>query len=280
MLDDQETTDSEEVEQEVIEEEEVQAEGDDQGQGEEEEEDIVSIEDEQQEEEPTDTAPPWVRDLRHKHKEIKRQNRELQEKIKQYEVPKQQQLGVKPTLEACDYDSDQFEQKLTEWFDSKRKIEEQQAQAQASQTKQANEWNQKLNAYQEKKKSLKVKDFDDAEAYLEDTLNVTQQGIIIQGAQNPELLVYALGKNPKRAAELAAITDPVKFAFEVAKLETKLTVGKRKPATKPEKIIRGTGSASGAHDTTLNRLREQAAKTGDFTEVHEYRKQQRRKKAG
>ena len=47
--------------------------------------------------------------------------------------------------------------------------------------------------------------------------------------------MYALGKNPKKAKELGEITDPVKFAFAVAKLETQLTVTSRKQVPPPEK---------------------------------------------
>ena len=100
-----------------------------------------------------------------------------------------------------------------------------------------------------------------------------QQGMIVQGAENPALLVYALGKNPKKAKELASITDPVKFAFAVAKLETNLKVTKRKASSRPESKINGTGRPSGSVDNTLDRLRAEAEKTGNYTKVSQYKKQ-------
>jgi hypothetical protein len=104
-----------------------------------------------------------------------------------------------------------------------------------------------------------------------EALSVTQQGIILQGAQNPAVLVYALGKNSNKAKELAGITDPVQFAFAVAKLETQLSVTK-KQAPPPEKRINGNGSL-GTSNAQLDRLREEAARSGDFTKVIAFKKQ-------
>ena len=110
---------------------------------------------------------------------------------------------------------------------------------------------------------------------MQDQFNVTQQGIIVQGADNPALVVYALGKNPKKAKELASITDPVKFAIAVGKLETQLKVTNRKAPPPPEKTLQGTGPKSGAVDSTLERLRADAEKTGDYTKVLQYKRQKR-----
>ena len=108
-------------------------------------------------------------------------------------------------------------------------------------------------------------------------LNITQQGIVLQGAENPALVVYALGKNPSKAKELSSITDPVKFAFAVSKLESQLKVSNRKSAPPPEKVLSGTGRAS-AVDSTLERLRADAEKTGDYTKVTAYKRQKKQAK--
>ena len=69
--------------------------------------------------------------------------------------------------------------------------------------------------------------------------------------------------------------DPVKFAFAVAKLETQLKVTNRKAAPPPESTVRGTGRVSGAVDSTLERLRADAEKTGDYSKVMQYKRQKR-----
>jgi hypothetical protein len=72
---------------------------------------------------------------------------------------------------------------------------------------------------------------------------------------------------------LSKIEDPVKFAFAVAKLEKDLKVTNRKAAPAPERMISSTGRVSGAVDSTLERLREEAARTGDMTKVIRYKQQ-------
>ena len=175
-------------------------------------------------------------------------------KLNQDQAPKTPEIGKKPTLEDFDYDAEKFEASLAQWFERKRQVDEQAAKVQADIEKQQQEWQAKLEGYGKAKAELKVRDYDDAESLVQESFNVTQQGVILQGADNPALLVYALGKNPKKAKELASISDPVKFAFAIAKLETQLKVTNRKAAPPPEKTVQGTGRVSGTVDSTLDRL--------------------------
>jgi len=156
-------------------------------------------------------------------------------------------------------------------------VKELRKKVQADIEKQQQEWQAKLQGYGKAKAELKVKDYDDAEGIVQESFNTTQQGVILQGADNPALLVYALGKNPKKAKELASISDPVKFAFAVAKLETQLKVTNRKAAPPPEKTVQGTGRISGSVDSTLDRLRADAEKSGDYSKVFAYKQQKRNK---
>jgi len=225
-------------------------------------------------------APEWVRELRKTNREDKRRIRELEEKLNAANrtETKPVQLGKKPTLEEHDYDAEKFEAALESWYQQKRVVDEQNAKAEAEEKAAQDAWKAKLNSYGEAKTKLKVKDFEDAEDVAKELLSVTQQGIILQGAENPALVIYALGKNPAKVKELAAINDPVKYAFAVAKLETQLKVTQRK-APPPERTVSGTGRVAGTVDSTLERLREDAAKTGDYTKVVQYRNQQKRKQA-
>lgn len=255
------------------------AEGEGQGTGEHAESDVVVTigEEAPPAEDEHANAPEWVRELRKTNREDKRRIRELEEKLKTgtAETKPAVTLGAKPKLEDHDYDADKYEQALANWYEQKRQVDDQAAKAQAE-AKSANEaWQAKLTSYGKAKTELKVKDFDDAEATVQETLSSTQQGIILQGAENPALLVYALGKNPKKAKELASITDPVKYAFAVAKLETQLKVTNRKAAPAPERTVRGTGSVSGTVDSQLERLRAEAEKTGDHTKVIAYKRAKR-----
>lgn len=245
---------------------------------EEEEDVVVSINGEapDPETEDDDRAPDWVRDLRKEYRNEKRRAKELEQKIEQLErgtSPASQPLGSKPTLEGADYDTERYETELASWYEKKRTHDDQQNVVQSQQKAVQKEWETKLESYHSSKAELKVKDYDFAEDVVQDNLSVMQQGMIVQGADNPALVVYALGKNPKKAKELASITDPVKFAFAVAKLETNLKVTKRKASSRPEKKISGTGRPSGSVDNTLERLRAEAEKTGDYSKIFQYKKQ-------
>lgn len=281
-LDDNETIDAIDVETVEIEAEDKAPEGekqaaqDDQpGDDGEDEEVIVSIGEEAPPQQEEARAPDWVRELRKANREKERKIRELEAKLNATAVTetKPVTLGKKPSLEECDYDSEAYEQKLADWYEQKRSYDEAQAKAQAAQEAEAKAWQQKLDGYAKSKASLKVRDFEDAEATALEIFSVTQQGIVLQGSENPALLVYAIGRNASRAKELAAITDPVKFAFAVAKLETQLKVTNRKATPAPERTISSRGGQlSGAIDSTLERLRAEALKTGDVSKVMAYKR--------
>jgi hypothetical protein len=212
---------------------------------------------------------------------VRKQHRELQKKVRDYEAREQAApatpkpvVGPKPKLEDHDYDTDKYETALESWYRSKEQADkaERESQRQAEEAQKA--WQAKLDGYGKAKADLKVRDFDDAEHTVQQALNVTQQGVVLQGAENPALVVYALGKNLKKAKELAAITDPVKFAFAVAKLEAQLKVTPRTKPPAPERSLpAGTAPVSGTADSTLDRLREDAVRTGDMTKVIRYKQQ-------
>lgn len=222
-------------------------------------------------------ASPLVKKLR---EEIRERNKRLRElETEKAERERQQQpgavkVGDKPTLEGCEFDTERFETELTAWHERKRAADDQAAKQRKEQEDAQAAWQGRLTAYNTAKAGLKVADFEDAEAVVLDTLNQTQQGIIVSGADSPEKLVYALGKNPAKLKELAAIKDPVKYAFAVAKLETQLKVTPRKSPPPAEKPVRGSAAATGM-DSTLARLEAEAEKTGDRSKVIAYKRQQR-----
>ena len=241
---------------------------------------VVSIGNEEPEPEPeAQKAPEWV-------KELRKQNREYQKRIRQLErntqapAPQGETTTAppkKPTLADVDYDTGAYEAKLDQWYGAKAEYDRQAAEARRAQDAVKGAWDAKIAGYNTAKNELKARDFEDAEAVIADTLSVTQQGIILDGAEKPALLIYALGKNPTKAAELAAITNPVAFAAAIGRLEASLKVTSRKPSAAPETIVSGNARSSGSVDNTLERLRAEAEKTGDLTKVMAYKRQAARK---
>lgn len=248
--------------------------------------DIVYIGEAPPPDEEKEPAPAWVKDLRKKAREDARRIRELEAKIAQTQQPPPPAVptvGPKPKMadDDVDYDPEKYEAKLTAWHERKRKADEAEAEAKAKQEEAAKAAREKLEGYAKAKASLKVPDFDDAEDVVVGTLSIMQQDLIVQYADAPHTLVYALGKNPTKAKELAAIKDPGKFISAIAKLEASVKVQPRKSPPPPESVPSGSGRVTGsASDLHLEKLRAKAEKTGDYTEVVRYKAELAKKKKG
>ena len=227
--------------------------------------------------EPTPDSNP-LKLQRERIKELERQKRELEDKLRAKDAPiLETPLGPKPKLEDYDYDADKFEIAYDDWVGRKRQADEKAAQVQAEARAKEEAWQAKLTDYGQAKAKLKVPDYEEAEERIQQLFNVTQQGVMIAGADNPALLVYALGKHPAKAKELAAIKDPVKFAFAVAKLETQMKTTSRPRAAPPapDTPIKSTAPSRSAVNATLERLDQEALHTGNRTKVVAYMRQMR-----
>ena len=224
-------------------------------------------EDEQEEEK----APAWVKELRKANKEDKRRIRELEAELNQVRAPNNSvaEVGAKPDLSDYAFDTDAYDEAMLAWAERKRAVEAKQAQAREEEQAELVKWQNKLNKYGEAKARLRAKDYDDVEATAQDIFSLAQQAIIVKGASDPALLIYGLAKKPERAKKLAAITDPIEFAFALSKLEEKISV-KKKGVPPPEKQIKGSQPKSGDH--VLEKLRAEAEKTGDYRKILEYKK--------
>ena len=243
--------------------------------------DAVSEEPSGDEESEDKETPGWVKTLRKVNRkqesEIKRLKKQLEEKDRSVEAEKPVEVGEKPTLASCSYDDKKYEQELVSYYERKKKADEQAAEKAKTAEAQKKVYESRREQYAARRKEHGFKDFTEAEEIVADTLSVLQQDIIIQGADDSALLVYALGKNHKKLEELSKITDPVKFAFEVAKVESQLKVTNRKAPAPEKRVAAGkSGGSSGSSDKVLDRLREEASKTGDYSKVLEYKNKLRK----
>lgn len=264
-----------ELEEDTLEEEIPEGEDDAAPDESDEEELVVTIGEETPPQQEEAKAPQWVRDLRKADREKTRKIRELEAKLATTEQQKKPQLGPKPTLEAFDYDPDAFEAALDKWKEQKAAQDAELAKAQEAERKQQEAFQAKYEGYTSRKIELapKLKDFDDVEEAVRHSLDATQIGIVLAHAKDPALLVYALGKDENRLADLAKIKDPVEYIFAVARMETQLRTSSRKPSAAPEKTVRGSASTSGGADKRLDQLYTEAAKTGDLSKVRAYKAQ-------
>jgi hypothetical protein len=218
--------------------------------------------------------------VRHLRTQLSEKEKELKQLRKAPVVSAPIVVGPKPTLESCEWDEDAFEAKLDQWKEQKAKAEAQVRDAEQAQVQQQEAFNAELKAHAEKRAALKFKDAQEAEDVVIATLNDVQQAVIVKAAENSAMVVYALGKHPAKLAEISKITDPLKLAAAIARLEGKLTVTKRNGPPEPERIARGSASVDvNASDKTLARLEADAERTGNRTKLREYRQKLKAKAA-
>lgn len=235
--------------------------------------DVIRIEGETPpEQEEVKGAPQWAKDLRKINKSKNEEIRTLRAELERAKTEPKQAVSLpqKPKLEDFDYDPDEFETALEQWHGKKLEHDAQEKENAKAVEAQQKEWQDTVDNYEKTKSSLKVRDYDVAEEVVVSKLSMAQQAIILQGASNPAMLVYALGKSKGKIDELSKITNPVKFAFALAELQGKLSI-ERKSAPSPEKVVKGSASSSSS-DSTLDRLREEATKSGDMSKLMAYKR--------
>jgi hypothetical protein len=210
---------------------------------------------------------PVIREMRRKLREAEKERKALQKQIAERDGPAKDSLREKPTLAAHDYDQDAFEADLLKWAEDKRDHE---TKAKAV----TQEWDQKVQSYVKAKASLKASDYPEAEAAFMAEIDANRQGMLLDAVERPELVILALGRNPEKLAEIAAITNPVKYAAALARLETQMKVGKRK-APAPERKVVGSTTGSTVPNRTLEQLEAEALRTGDRTKVLAFKRNQK-----
>lgn len=207
---------------EAIEDEETEAteaEGDDEAQPEEEAEEeeesgfhvSLGSDDEEDEEAESEKATPLVNTLRKRDRKQTKRIKELEKQLSQYTTTeKPPVLGAKPRISdpSIDYDQEKFEAAIDNWYAQKAKVDAAKEEQESKAAAQRQAQQQRHEAYIAAKAKINVKDFEIAEESVIGALSNTQQGVILEGADNPALFVYALGKNPRQLDAIAAIKDP------------------------------------------------------------------------
>lgn len=227
---------------------------------------VIAFEGDEEAEAPQESAV--IRELRTKI-------RELQKERKANPAPKVE-VGKKPDLwEDCEGDPDKFEAELLAYNKRVDAAKKQAEDADKIHEAATAEFEVEHATYREQKAKLAKPDFETAEIAIETALTVAQQSVLLLAAKQKAPLIYALGKNSKRLAEIAKITNPIKLAIAVNELERSLKVTPRK-GVEPEEKQRGTGSMStSAKDKEIEKLERQMQKGGDITEARKRLKELR-----
>lgn len=208
--------------------------------------------------------PEWAKELRRENREMKRllQERDLQNG--------NLVLRERPTLHDFDYDSEAYEEDLEQWYQEKAQYDEMLKAEQSKHQVYDERYVSSVKALQ-----AATTDYADVEGVVIDNLSVTKQAMIKLVIDDPAKMVYALGKSPKKLAELAELDD-AQFIKQIVLMEQQMTTKNRNPNKPQPKQHELTGSAGGA-DSKLAKLEAEALKTGDRSAVLAYKRQLKRK---
>lgn len=215
-------------------------------------------------------------------RKLRAEIKERDQRLKGYEQPKPVTVGPKPKLEDFEYDEAKYDDALLAWNTESAKAKDAEKAEQTQRETANRSWQQDLQAFENGKSDLGVKDFDASEEAVVSTMSQVQQAVIVKAASTPQAaakIVYALGKHPDRLKALAAIEDPIKLAVAIAKLEGQITVNTRGRAPEPDSKVRGSASLARGEDKVLAKLEAEADRTGDRTKVVQHKRKMREQAA-
>lgn len=222
-------------------------------------------------------APTWVKELRKNSKEMKRELKrrdaeleELRQRVANnqsepvHQTPVVVQEPVYPTLESVDWDEDKHREAVAEYTKQYARFERHKEEQQKTEQMRVLELQSRLETYKQKRQSVKLKDFAQAEGRAIKQLPSLVQDMILESIDdNPELVVYAIGKNPKLLEFLKTEKNPARIAAKLGWISGKAQIAPRaKQRVETEPQVRG-GGASTHH---LDKLHQEAQTSGDWTE--------------
>ena len=132
----------------------------------------------------------------------------------------------------------------------------------------------------EKADKMGAKDYSETEDVALEIFGNDYANQIIDNFDDSHVILYYLGKNPEEAKRIKKLieTSPVKGVAEVGRLSAELKLKPKKvDIASPDEEVKGDG---GGDDTDriqkqLDKLRDQAAKTGNMKPLMEFKKKHR-----
>lgn len=211
-----------------------------------------------------DAAPPserestTIRALRARVKELQKT---------QVPAPAKIDVGKKPDLwDDCEGDPDKFEEELDAYKKRVADAKDKEVEANKAVEQNRETFATDYRIYEQQK--AKLPNIEVAEAAIESALSQDQQSILLMAAKQKGALIDALGKHPKKLAELAKITHVVKLAVAIADMERGLKMKIVRKGIEPEEKMRGTANMAPDQKTAKkNAILDKMAKGGDVTEL-------------
>ena len=189
-------------------------------------------------------------------------------------APKDEPLPPEPDIDDFDYDPVAFKAALREWDAMKAARENAERDRQEAARRQQERFERQQQALDAAWGDLKVTGKDTARAKVEEAFDEPRRALLVKAARGNAALYIALGANPEKLRALQDLKDdPAEFLIEAALLAKEVKVEKRKPTTQPEQVHRGTAGGAGRSDSKLERLQEEARRTGDRTKLNNYQRE-------
>lgn len=140
--------------------------------------------------------------------------------------------------------------------------------------------NEQAKRIEQQRNGLGVSDYEARAALVKERLTEQQLAVLIEGADNPARIIYALGRSETRLDELAGMASLAKFAARLGQMEKEIRVTKRSPPAPESRVSGGNASvAIGGTDKELERLEREADRTGDRTKIIQYKRQLKQRAA-
>lgn len=212
---------------------------------------------------------------------VKRLRAELREAKRQIHAsaqaaaPKKIEVGNKPDLwDDCEGDADKFERELSAYHDRVRQREQQDKSEQEQQEAGRKRFETAHAQYRQHAQALGVAGYDAIEEKVQGDLPPVLRDVIplYFGDKGPKVVV-ALGRHPQLLDELLSIQDPLAQILKLNDIAHGVKIMPRKaPPPESQTIQRGSAPAGGTSDKELARLEKEAERTGNRTQLIEYRR--------
>ena len=185
--------------------------------------------------------------------------------------PKPIDVGVKPTLEGCEWDPDRFEGELDAWKERKRQAETQERDSRSRDEERQREFERRKARHMARAAVLKIPDFEARERAVIEALGPEMAGAALVIADDSAKLVGALGANPAALAKIQDEPDPLLKLKLLIKMEANIKT-KKPPAPEAGTIQRGSAPAQAVSaDKRMEQLEREAERTGNRAKIIAYK---------
>jgi len=245
------------------------------------EDEVVVVLEGQEEEAPPTEQPPKRNPVRDMRKRIKEQNRENSDQSKVIRDLQAQLAAASkkpddppatdeaPTLEGCGYDTQKFQTEYSIWNDAQqdKKLDERisKRENREQQTTATEQTEKRIEGHYQRASDLQVGDYEQTEDAAVAVLGVNLVQSIQNTVDDSELIIYYLGKNPVKAAELSVVYEqnPANFTYQLGKLSGKITLRPKNGKGAPNPDIPVGGGGGSANATLLSKYLKKLAEASN-----------------